>query len=259
MTAAWDAAAPGPVAGNVVWRVDLRLSDACLRRMEPCLSAEERARAARFARAEDLRRFVAGHAALRFILGRAVHAEPAELDFVAGRAGKPELGPGWSGAPHFNLSHSGDWALIGLSSAGRIGVDVEATRAIRDAAQIARTHFHPSEAAVIASLSGQAELDAFFAVWTCKEAFVKALGLGLSMPLDAFAVAVPPAPAGLVWVATDLASRAAWSLHQLTLDEGHIGAVAIEAREAFLSQRNLPPDWTDLLARSGRMGDAPPE
>jgi 4'-phosphopantetheinyl transferase len=252
VTGAWVDARPGPVDRSVVWRVDLRLSEDRLRGAASCLSEEERARAARFGRSEDRHRFLASHAALRLILGRALGTDPAALAFVAGPAGKPELGPDWPLAPYFNLSHSGDWALIGLSPTSRIGVDVEAVRPIRDAVRIACTHFHPDEAAAIAARSGEAARAAFFAVWTCKEAFVKGLGLGLSMPLDAFAVSLPPAPAGLVWVGAGVVSPAAWSLHRLAVDEDHFGAVAIEAAAAALRQHTLPRDWIDLLPGPAR-------
>lgn len=230
-----------------VWIVDLTLTE---RRKQACLavlSAEEQARAARFLRAADRDRYIVSHAALRHILGHVLDADPRALAFSAGPAGKPEVAGPWSGRLEFNLSHSGERALVGLSTRARIGVDIERMRHLPDALRMARNHFAPDEVAALERCDATALLHAFLACWTCKEAFVKACGVGLSVPLDRFSVTVPPEPAGLVAIAGDAERARGWSLHHLEPALGYLGAVAIEASDAPYVVRTMPADWAEIL------------
>lgn len=211
------------------------------------LCEQERARAARFVRAEDRDRFIVSHAALRFVLARVLGAEPAALAFDADGSGKPRLGGPWHGRLAFNLSHSGRLAVIGFPPACRIGVDVEVVRPMSDALRIARHHFAPSEVAALAALPAEALDAAFFACWTCKEAFVKALGLGLSMRLDRFSVAIPPEPAGLLDIDGDPHAAARWCLKRFAAEPDHAMAVAVEHPSPVFRTLGLPPDWPDAL------------
>ncbi|MFD0936623.1 4'-phosphopantetheinyl transferase family protein [Methylobacterium trifolii] len=235
---------PGPLYGGQVWTVDLALSEAGRARCAGVLSSEEETRAGRFLRAEDQARYRTSHAALRLILGLALDADPRRLRFTTGPAGKPALaGPDRGLA--FNLSHSGSRALVGLSRQGPIGVDVEAVRPLPDALRIAHGHFAPDEAASLAALpAGQVEA-AFFALWTRKEAVVKALGAGLSLPLADFSVSLPPDPPRLLRILGG--SPRAWTLRHLEPGPGTVGAAAIASAEARLSLHALPAGWPDAL------------
>lgn len=248
----WSIAEPGPAPGPTVWRAGLALDDGGRERCLALLDAEERVRAARFLRPEDRDRFIASHAALRLTLAGVLGAAPSSLAFQADASGKPTLAHPWRGRLDFNLSHSGGFALIALSPAARIGVDVEAVRPLPDALRIARGHFAPQEIAALAALPARSLTEAFFACWTCKEAFVKALGLGLSMALGRFAVAVPPRPAALLAIDGDRHAAGRWSLHRLDPAPGHAGAVAIEAADAACRLHSLRPDWTGALAEGPR-------
>ncbi len=241
--AAWTVAAPGPLRESTVWRAPLALDETGRATCLAALSEEERTRVGRFVRREDRDRYAASHAALRRILGGALGADPAALRFRANATGKPELDGPWRERLAFNLSHSGGIGLIGLSPDARIGVDVEWVRPIPDALSLARSHFAEGEAAALAALSPEALQAAFYACWTRKEAFVKALGLGLSFPLDRFAVAIPPAPAALLAVDGSADAARAWSLQHLAPAPAHIGAVAIEAPGRTCALRSLAPDW----------------
>ena len=195
-----------------VWRVDL--SDASqINALWPLLDSEEQVRAKRFHFDHDRRRFVLAHGALRTILGRFRQCLAADLCFVRSTHGKPALMP-----PHaleFNLSHSADLALCAVAATGELGVDVECHRSV-DSAALAQRFFSSSEAGRLAQLDGSALQAAFFACWTRKEAYIKAKGLGLSLPLDQFTVStepdVPPRLESSCFAPADVAAYRFWSI-----------------------------------------------
>ncbi len=176
----------------------------------PCrwsvLSDDERARAARFARADDQRRFVAGRGWLREVLAAYVNRSPAQLELVAGGHGKPEVVPlPGERVPHFNVSHSGNRMVIGVALQ-RVGVDVEDTGAAVDVNGIAGAAFDAREAALLVACAGEREgREMFFRIWTRREAWAKATGRGLAAALPG--AATPSFPDG--WAGTDfpLAAR----------------------------------------------------
>jgi len=241
----WPEAEPEPCEGHGIWRVELTLDDGRRARCLSVLDGSERIRAERFLRREDRDRFLASHAALRVVLGAVLGIEPAAVAFAVSPTGRPSLVGQHAGRLDFNLSHSGTHALVALSTTARIGVDIEVHRPIPDLLRIARAHFHPREIAALEEAGPDREA-AFFAAWTAKEAFVKAIGVGLSMPLDAFAVAIPPAPAELLEAAGALAS--AWTLIGLAPVPGATGAVAIDAPRARCRRARLPADWADRFS-----------
>lgn len=236
-------AEPGPAATIRVWSVDLALSEAHLARCAARLSPEEAARADRFLRRDDRDRYRASHAALRLILGGALGVAADAIAFAAGPAGKPELAGPLAGALCFNLSHSGPRALVGVSPRAAIGVDVEALRPIPDALRIARAHFAPAEAAALSALPRDMVEAAFTGLWTRKEAVAKALGTGLSLPLDRFEVTLPPDAPRLVAIAGD--GPPAWTLHHLEPGPGTVGAAAIRAPDAAVALCALADGWPD--------------
>ncbi len=155
------------------------------------LSEDEMNRANRFLRAEDRARYMLTRAALRRLLGEATGASPEKLAFALGPYGKPAL----AGAEtlHFNVSHSGALALIGVSSNHPIGVDIELMRENVDELALARSFFCAEEHGLLASLEGAAQLAAFYRIWTCKEAVLKAFGVGITAYLKDFVVELTPA------------------------------------------------------------------
>jgi 4'-phosphopantetheinyl transferase len=161
--------------GVELWRIDLggEPHDAQWR----VLSAEEQARAARFAFARDRGRYVHAHAALREVLAVCTGIEAARLRFELGQGDKPMLAGG--SGPSFNLAHSGELALVVVSQEHEVGVDVEAMRPVDDAAELAALHYTEAERNQLDAAAARDRDAAFLAIWTRKEACLKAIGSGL--------------------------------------------------------------------------------
>jgi 4'-phosphopantetheinyl transferase len=208
------------------------------------LDEDERERAGRFLRPIDRGRFIASHAALRVALGTAIGLAPEAVRFDKDDAGRPHLAGPEGERLDFNLSHSGDIALIGLARDTRIGVDVEVHRPLPDALRIARAHFAADEVAALSALSPQRREAAFFGLWTRKEAVVKALGAGLSLPLDRFSVSVPPTPPRLLRSAEGAAD---WTLEAVDVGPGAEATVAVPSPGAVLHRNYLPEAWTRII------------
>jgi 4'-phosphopantetheinyl transferase len=221
-------AAPRAAADEVhVWRIALDPSAAEVAASATLLSPDERERAARFRFDADRRRYTVARAALRRLLGRYLERPPAGLHFDYGAYGKPFLPD--AGRLRFNLSHSGELALLGVALGRELGVDVERESDRHADAGVARRFFAPEELAALEPLAADAWRRGFFACWTRKEAYVKALGAGFQVPLDAFAVTIAPdAPARLVAARHDPAELRRWTLASLEPAEGYAGAVAVE-------------------------------
>ncbi len=191
------------------------------------LSPDELARAARY-RVEPARvAFVAARAALRRILGERLGVAPAEVPLTVGSHGRPEM-PG--GQISFNVSHSGAIALIAVADGDRrLGIDVEQVRPDTEFRALAERFFHPDEAAAIGD-----RRDAFFRCWTRKEAVVKALGLGLSHPLDGFVVDIdaegPRAVDGV----------AGLSVTGLAIDAGYAAGLAADGELVYAWSTQVP-------------------
>ncbi len=217
-----------------LWRVRLTTEEGFLSSLIEILGEDERARSERFRFPRDRRRHIVSHAALRLILSRYCGCLPQEIRFRHNPFGKPMLAPELQTAPpflQFNLSHSDDLALIGVTFDKQIGVDIERIRPELAEDRIAERFFSPREVMALRSLPPTDQPRAFFRCWTCKEAFVKARGLGLSLPLDRFDVSLlPEQPPALLSVA-DLPDEAQrWSLSTLTPAPGYMAAIAVEGR-----------------------------
>ena len=173
-----------------IWTVALTPPQSGLSALSSLLSPDETARAARFRFACDRERFIVHRAALRQILAAYTSADPRSLDFIPGPYGKPRL----AASPLcFSASHSGPLALIALALDCELGIDLEQHRDLNDALALAARFFHPRESQRLAALADPAtRRRAFFECWTRKEAFIKALGEGLSHPLDSFEVTLYP-------------------------------------------------------------------
>jgi len=215
-----------------VWSVCLdQMSDEA-ERLVGCLASDELARAARFCFERDRRRFVVSRATLREILGRYLDIDPARVMFSYSPQGKPMLAAGCGdGTLRFNLSHSGEYALVAVARCGEIGVDIECVRRLLDVEAIADRCFSPRERAMLHALPADDQLEGFFNCWTRKEAFLKALGDGLARPLDSFEVSLTPGqPAKLLQVDGDSREASRWTLWGFSVMPGTVAAIAIEGQ-----------------------------
>lgn len=234
----WDTPAVFPTlpVGEVqIWTAPLELSQATLDALFQTLSTSERARAERFHFVRDRRFFIAAHGILRDVIGRYLRLPPAELDFGFGPHGKPYLAtPSAGKVLHFNLSHSHELALIALAADREVGVDVEWIQCRLDGSEIAERFFSPGEGAALRALPPSEQPNAFFYYWTCKEAFLKACGKGLSAPLNSFDVPLNSTETVLK------SEGSTWSLRAIPSEDGYAAAVAAEGT-----------GWTTALWRWG--------
>jgi 4'-phosphopantetheinyl transferase len=230
----WTAPPAGPLAPGPdevhVWRASLRPSEAILASLETHLSPDERARAARFRFPQHRTAFVAGRGVQREILARYTGLPPAALAYREGSHGKPELdGPAAAAGIRFNVSNSGDLALYALTLRREIGVDLEVLKPMPDGMDIAKRFFSAPENEIFAALADEVRDLAFFNCWTRKEAYIKAVGEGLSMPLDRFDVAFAPGePARILRTRGNPAEAERWTMLSLDPGPGYVGALAVE-------------------------------
>lgn len=215
-----------------LWSVDLRPSPERVAKYRRLLSPDELGRAERFHFERHRRRFVVRRGALRRLLGAYLDREPRSLTFGEGEKGKPFVDEGGvpaEGALHFNLTDSKDLALYAFTCGAELGIDVEILRPMPDGQNIAEHFFSLEEQEALRAVPAPSKDLAFFNCWTRKEAYIKAIGEGLSEPLDRFSVTLRPEdPARFVHLGGDPRRAAYWSLYHLVPESGAVGALAFE-------------------------------
>lgn len=224
-----------------VWRADLTSRTLSREHLLRSLSSDERLRASRFRFLKDRDHFVAARGALRSILGRYIGIEASRLQFVYGPHGKPRLAGAVGGHRiEFNLAHSNGLGLVAVALSRPLGVDLERIRPDVAGEEIAERFFAPAEVRALRGLP-QAKQDlAFFRCWTRKEAYIKARGEGLSMPLSRFCVSLSPGESpALLRVEGDPAEISRWSFRELAPGPGYVAALAVEGRIARLERWEL--------------------
>jgi 4'-phosphopantetheinyl transferase len=216
-----------------VWRAALDVPESDVRRLGSTLAGDERQRAERFVFQRDRTHFVVARGLLRVLLGRYLEHDPQRLRFVYGTYGKPELATVSGGTDlRFNVSHSHGLALYAVTRQRDIGVDVEGIRPEVAQETIAEHFFSPREVAVLRALPATLQATAFFACWTRKEAYIKARGDGLSLPLDQFVVSLAPGEsAALLYTGWDPQEAARWALQNLAPGPGYMAAVAVAGHD----------------------------
>lgn len=221
---------PGDSSEIHVWRINLILPPAEIARLLNILSDDEKKLAAQFHFAHNQRRFVVRRGVLRQLLSAQLGLRPEEIKIISANFQKPKIVAAQNpGGLQCSASHSGDWALIALAQNCEVGVDVEQHRLLPDAADLVKNFFSDWEIAEFARLSEPARTEGFFNCWTRKEAFVKALGLGLRYPLKQFSVTLTPGqPAALLEVADDSAARKKWRMTSLDVAPAHSAALVFE-------------------------------
>ena len=219
-----------PAADEVrVWLAPLDPGAATVDRLVAVLSSDERERAVRFHFRRDAMRWIVARATLREILGAYLETEPAAIAFTYGPKGKPALVAEEGRADlQFSVSHSADLAAFAVTVEVPVGVDVERLRSVEDMEQIAARTFSVRECSALRGLPRAQRAAGFFNCWTRKEAYIKALGEGLSYPLDRFSVSLAPGlPARLEAVEVEPGHVETWTMEALPVRAGFAGAVVV--------------------------------
>ena len=208
-----------------LWSIWLSAPDAVLAHYRSMLSLEEGQRAERFTFQHLKHSYILSRGGLRILLAHYLGCPPDQIGLICGPRGKPAL-PG-SARIQFNASHSGQMAVFAFTVGCELGVDVEQIRELDDLESIAARFFSAEEATELLSLKPDERVLGFFRCWTRKEAFVKAVGGGLAIPLNSFQVTLlPGVPARFVQITSDLENAGAWTLQHLELAPGYVGALA---------------------------------
>lgn len=234
-----------------IWRVFLTVQPDSLQQMESTLSADESQRASRFHFEEDRARYIVAHASLRKILARYLRCKPHDVKFSTNEYGKPFLiysddsakrpcGVSRLDKPatkvastkkiEFNLSHSGAYALMAVTRARKVGIDIEIIRQDFELENLARRYFSPREISEWMALPPEQQTLGFFKCWTRKEAYIKAQGLGLSLPLDSFDVSLGE-PALLRATRHNPSEASLWRMLSLDVHSDYAGAVAVQGNK----------------------------
>ena len=214
-----------------VWKAELALPSLSILKFADTLLASEIQRANRLRHAQERDRFVAGRGILRSLLGNYLKRDARDISILNDSNGKPRI----EGDLEFNVSHSGDTALFVFSKARRLGVDIEVVRGIPDASKIVEWFFSREEFENFCALPESERTLAFFRSWTRKEAYLKALGTGLSHSLKSVPLEF---------------SNGEWSIQELNVGPGHVATLAVEG---FPSPAIREMNWNSVDC--GAVGD----
>lgn len=229
--------------------------------LEHTLSVDERRRSEALRYWPQRRRFVVGRGLLRRLLARYTGIGPRDLAFAYGGAGKPALAAAVGRSDlRFNVSHSQGVALYGLMRGRRIGVDVEVLRHLVDLREVARWCCSEREVAILEGLPPERRHEAFYCAWTRKEAFLKALGTGLSVaPNRVDVTLLPHEPAAVLAVDGDRTAATGWSLFDVALGRTRMATVAVDASDdrTALSCRPISTFHWHAVALSQAAGEVP--
>lgn len=233
--------------GDVVqiWQIPLRVEEKQLLQIlsnyRDCLSQDEKDKADRFRFADDRRRFIFARGTLRHLLAQQLDQSPEQVTFCYGTYGKPAINfsvrsnrqalIGADCSFHFNLSHSGEIALCALGYQRTVGVDIEQVRTIKRLDGMMKRTLVESEQRQVESQASPSH--AFLQRWTCKEAYLKAIGLGLTQSMQTVEVQLDPPK--LLQVPESCAEG--WQLHVMDLPEGYVGALAVEGHATVTQHR----------------------
>jgi 4'-phosphopantetheinyl transferase len=255
----WSAPPPGlslPTHTVHVWRADLGLESAHLRRLEQNLSADERRRAARFRFARDRDRFIGARGLLREILALYLSAPPGRLSFGYNAHGKPFLKGERHSTLRFNASHSFDKMLLAIAHMREVGVDVEGVRNNGFAMEeIYETVLSEPEKRALSRFGGEEKHTTFLRFWTLKEAYIKADGRGVSLPLKRIDVSAPGGRVAMLDEATgEWRTCPRWGLRTLAPLPGYVAALAAEGQDWRLALWRWSKEPGNDPTRDGRKG-----
>jgi len=200
------------------------------------LTDDELRRAERFRFPELSRRYLTGRYVLRKSLEARTGRKANTIRFDLERRGKPYI----SGGPSFNLADSKSLVLIGIAGEGNLGVDLEHVVASADLAGIAQNHFAAEESAALTRLSDSERVRGFYRIWTRKEALLKALGMGLSGPLDSFAVSADEQGGNALLRGDGDLSPGRWFVQSIVVGTQCEAAIAWDRYPSSIEIRHFP-------------------
>lgn len=212
-----------------IWNIHLPEHGSDLNRCRSLLNGEELERAAKFLKPTDAEGFILGRGLLRQILADGLKTSPSALQFSRNAQGKPFLE---NGKLEFNVSHSRDRLLIAVTAGRAVGVDIEFRRNGISIETIAKRWFSPEEQTFLQTLENP--MDGFFEIWAKKEAYVKALGIGIYKDLNTFAVPVGEKP-----FSPNIGSDNRWFFQALEIDSGYAAAVVSETPTVPINLRKF--------------------
>jgi len=213
-----------------VWSILLSQSDDVVHALEEHLSMDEIRRADRYRQERDRSRYIVAHGALRELLADYMAQTPRDISFGYTATGKPFLiDKGGEQRLRFNLSHSGEWALVGLALSTEVGIDIEQIDSDVSVEAVAERFFSRSEFEALRKVPLEQRQAAFFSAWTRKEAYVKARGEGIADRLRNFSVSVDPEQSALLLTdSIDASATLHWRIYDLHNIPNYAAAVAAE-------------------------------
>jgi len=214
-------------ANVVVWMAEVSMWQGALPLLEPCLDAKDRERAARFHFAEDRARYILGRGLARNILGLYLQRAPERIEIDSTDRGQPYF-PG-DETMRFSITHTHDLVAIALTANVRVGIDIEYMERKLNLKDLAERILSAKDFSEFQALPKPEKQEAFFRVWTRKEAYLKATGEGISEGLKMISVSVRAEETGTIRDARDEAGATKWRVHSLALPENYMGCVTCDA------------------------------
>jgi 4'-phosphopantetheinyl transferase len=212
-----------------IWFINFNINKAEFNFLNNFLSEDEILKASKFKFEKDKNSSIITRGALRLLSGKYLGLNPQEIEFKYGDFGKPVFN--FETPLKFNLSHSGNMAVIGFCLHEDIGVDIEVMKANFDVFDIASNYFSSSEIEVLKTLPTEEHTKGFYRCWTRKESFIKAKAKGLSFPLDSFSVSIDSdIKAELLETKWDYSEKEFWKLFTFSPQENYIGAVSVKGQ-----------------------------
>lgn len=223
-----------------VWSASLAGSPEELAHYSSLLSADEKTRAEKFYFERDRHRYIFGRGILRTLLAGYLKINPSKIEFMYGAHGKPALKKAYHDKIlQFNLAHSNDWGLYIFGWDRQLGIDLEHVRPLQDADDFAKRFFSRQESAWINSLPMDQKWGAFYKLWTCKEAFLKANGSGLTIPLNEAEIFIQDDnSAKLVSIGGVSDKAAKWQLEIFNPIDDYQAAIAFEGNQGQIVFRD---------------------
>ena len=226
-----------------VWRAALDAPPWYVGELESILAMDERIRAAKFVIRGDRERYIVGRGQLRILLGHYLGKPPHALRFSYNLYGKPYLDDSGTSGLSFNVAHARGLVLYAMTRR-HVGVDVEYVSADVACAEIARRFFSPGEYHALQNLPVTMRRQAFFLCWSRKEAYVKAVGKGLSLAPHTFDVSVDPRlPPALLSAGETVEQTDRWSLYDLAPGPGYVAALAVQGQPVAVTLWDWPNVW----------------